>query len=83
MICYQAIETKYLGPTNYRGTRIKATAAAGALVFDYDHALNLADNHEAAARALLAKLEWDQDMAELHQGALPSGNYCFIVEYKR
>jgi hypothetical protein len=25
-MAYMAIETKYLGPTNYRGSRIKATA---------------------------------------------------------
>ena len=35
----QAIETRYLGPTNTRGSRIKATAAAGSITIHYDDAL--------------------------------------------
>ena len=29
MIIYQAIETRYLGPTNYRGSRVVARAMSG------------------------------------------------------
>ena len=29
MIIYQAIETRYLGPTNYRGSRVVATTPGG------------------------------------------------------
>ncbi len=54
----QAIQTKYFGPTNHNGSRIKATAAAGSVTVDYDHALNVGDNHKAAAAALVAKLGW-------------------------
>ena len=36
----QAIETKYFGPSNVKGSRIKATAQAGSVTVGYDHALN-------------------------------------------
>jgi hypothetical protein len=54
----QAIETKYLGPTNHKGARIVAKCDAGRVVVSYDHALGIYGNHEAAAKALLRKLEW-------------------------
>ena len=52
---YQAIETRYLGPTNTRPGRIKATAWAGSATVEYNHELNTEDNHRAAAMALAAK----------------------------
>ena len=55
----QAITTKYLSPTNTRGTRVKATAAAGSVTVSWDHALNDRQNHTAAAHALARKLEWE------------------------
>lgn len=54
----QSIETKYLGPTNNRGARIKASAQAGAVTVSYDHALSVVENHDAAALALAVKLGW-------------------------
>ena len=51
----QAIHTRYMGPTNTKGGRIKATAWAGSVTVPYDHALNVEDNHRAAAGALLAE----------------------------
>lgn len=54
----QAIETKYLGPTNYRGARIKASAQAGSVTISYDHALDVDDNHMRAAQALARKFGW-------------------------
>lgn len=54
----QAIETKYLGPTNHRGSRIKATAQAGSVTVSYDDALGIDENHEKACRALMAKYGW-------------------------
>lgn len=55
MTIYQAIETRYLGPTNTKGGRIKATAWAGSVTVPYDHALNTDQNHHRAAMALAAK----------------------------
>lgn len=60
MNTHQAIETRYLGPTNHRVSRIVATSASGhRLVYDWEHGLNIEANHYAAAKALQAKLEWE------------------------
>jgi hypothetical protein len=55
---YQAISTKFLGPTNTRGARVKASAQAGSVTVLWDHALNVDDNHTVAARALAEKYGW-------------------------
>jgi hypothetical protein len=52
------IVTRYLGPTNSRGSRVVATHKRDSettwrKVIDWDHALNGAENHQAAAQALL------------------------------
>ena len=71
----QAISTKYLGATNYRGSRIKATSASGhSLTVDYDDALNGEENHARAARALTVKLNWT---GKYYGGATKDG-YCFV-----
>jgi len=55
----QSITTKYLGPTNTRGSRCKATTSSGvSLIVDWDDALNSDENHLAAAKALAVKLRW-------------------------
>jgi hypothetical protein len=54
----QAIETKYLGPTNVRGARIVARAQAGRITVPYDHALNFDENHIEAARIYAKRKGW-------------------------
>jgi len=72
----QAIETKYLGATNTKGARIKATAWAGSVTLPYDHALSAEKNHKKAAFALLLKLRWNGTYA---QGANVKGDgYHFV-----
>ena len=56
----QAIETKYLGPTNTKGARVKASCQVGSVTIPWDHALDPVANHAAAARALIRKWGWDQ-----------------------
>ena len=51
----QAIVTKYLGPTNNRCARVKATAQAGSVTISWDCALDVDANHDAAAIALAVK----------------------------
>ena len=53
---FQAIVTKYLGPTNTRGSRVKATAYGGSITVSWDHAMNARENHQAACEALARKL---------------------------
>lgn len=55
----QAITTKYLSPTNVKGSRIKASCQAGSITLHWDDRLNSTENHRYAAIALASKLEWD------------------------
>lgn len=72
----QAITTKYIGPTNTRGSRIKAKAFAGSITVHYDHALNIEENHANAAKALADKYEW---RGTWFQGGLPEDcGYVFV-----
>lgn len=59
----QYIKTKYLGPTNHRGARVKAVSSYGetSVTMPWDHALDSFDNHQAAAMALLSKVKWGGD----------------------
>jgi hypothetical protein len=71
----QSIETKYLGPTNYKGSRIKATAAGGmSITVGYRSELNVDENHQAAAVALCEKLGW----GGLMQGGSTRSGYVFV-----
>jgi hypothetical protein len=54
----QAIITRYMGPTNHRSSRVKATASAGSVTVCWDHALGVDENHAAAAKALADKYGW-------------------------
>ena len=78
----QAIETKYLGPTNHRGGRIKASAQAGSITIPWDHALNTDNNHDMAAIALLKKLGWKGKL-EGGGNARGNGNVYVFIEGKR
>ena len=76
MLIRQAIVTKYIGPSNVRGSRIKASAAAGSVTLHYDSSLNTEDNHAKAAKALADKYEWS---GAWYQGGMPDDSgYCFV-----
>lgn len=75
----QAIQTKYLGATNTRGSRIKATAAAGSVTINYPHELSGQACHRKAAEALVKKMGWDDPYyGGLLGGQLPNGDYAFV-----
>jgi len=77
----QAIITKYFGPTNSRGSRIKAQCAAGSITIDYPHELSGRACHAVAAKALLNKLNWtDPTYGALMGGQLPNGDYAFVFD---
>jgi hypothetical protein len=86
----QAIQTKYLCPTNTKGGRIKATCARGSIVVEWDHALNPDQNHRQARVRLCAKFAaedreqygtplnenpWSRHMA---MGQLPDGSWAHV-----
>lgn len=77
----QAIVTKYLGPTDYRGSRIKASAAAGTHTTGYDSGLNTEENHETAARCLMNKFGWSE-RNEIIGGQMRNGDYCWVLVEK-
>ncbi len=55
----QSIRTRYLGPTNTRGTRIKAISASGeSTTVARDHAHDVQADERRAAVALCRKLGW-------------------------
>jgi hypothetical protein len=71
----QAIETKWIGPTNYRQGRVKATSGSGlTLTVNWEHALDVFGNHRRAALALAAKLGWDGPWV----GGATRAGYCFV-----
>jgi hypothetical protein len=73
---YQAITTKYLGPSNVRGSRIKASAAAGSVIVSYDDSLNSENAHAAAAAKLAEKFGWT---GKYYIGGLPDDRgYVFV-----
>jgi hypothetical protein len=75
---YQAITTRYLGPSNVRGARVKAFAEAGSLTFSWDHALNSEENHCKAARAFAEKYGWK---ARYVGGCVAGRDYVWCGEY--
>lgn len=73
---FQAITTKYLGPTDHRGSRVKAQAEAGSLTLDWDDNLNSDQNHVRAAQALARKLDWTGNW---YGGAIPGVAYAWVL----
>jgi len=75
----KAILTKYLGPTDFRGSRIVAHDDDGNRVtVTYRHELNSEENHRAAADALCAKMEWTGEMV----GGCTRHGYAFVFTGK-
>lgn len=63
-----AIFTKYLGPTNFRGGRIIAKCGKERTTVQWDHAIGVQENHDAAAWAATAKfLESAVTFKDLHR----------------
>ena len=63
----QTSETKYLGPTNHKGARIKATASNGmAVTIPYPYEESDTGKHIQAVRKLAAKLKWTGSMVGGH-----------------
>ena len=54
----QIITTKYMGPTNTRGSRIKASSSHYSITRAYNGSLKSEENHKLAVIDLMAKLEW-------------------------
>ena len=82
----KAIQTRYLGPTNTQGSRIKAWADGwGSATIGYPHEYNTERAHYAAAMALIDKnkARCDKEGSKFYadyptiSGGLPNGDWCF------
>lgn len=72
----KVIMTKYLGPTNFRGSRVTAFTSDGQRVtVGYDHSMSREDAHRKAAEALCEKYGWPAD--KLRCGGVHNG-YAFM-----
>ena len=72
----QAIRTRYIGPTNSRGSRIQAKCEAKTIYVSYDHALNIDENHDAARQALVEAMGWDSSFyAPMVSGVFDGDHY--------
>jgi hypothetical protein len=63
----QAIVTRYLPATNFRGSRIKASCERGSITVSYPHELSGAQCHAFAVGELLKKF-WNEDGPTNHWG---------------
>jgi hypothetical protein len=75
----QAIETKYHGPSNVKGSRISAVTASGVRrTYSYDHALDAEENRVKAATTLAKELGWLVRGQELATGSTRNG-YAHVL----
>ena len=75
----QAIQTKYIGPSNVRGSRVSAACQAKRIIVEWDDGLNSDDNHAAAARMLAQRLGWDKPpYGTLASGCLADGTHVHV-----
>lgn len=56
----EAIQTKYLGPTDTEGSRIEASCMGVSVTVPVDYELNKANQHRKAAYAMIFKLDWSR-----------------------
>lgn len=74
----EAIQTRYLAPTNTLGARIKAWAQAESVTIPYPYGLSGQAVHRAAAQALADKYGWTDRYLG---GQLPNGDYVFVADH--
>lgn len=73
----KAIRTKYIGPSNVKGSRLSATTGETGqrIIMTWDDALNSSDMHAKGARALADKFGWQ---GELIGGGFPDGTMVWV-----
>ena len=82
----KAIETKFIGPSNVRGSRYKASAeGVKSITLNSQMDLNSEQNHDRAALALANKYGWLSGKHRvLARGGKPDGRgnvYVFVDKY--
>jgi hypothetical protein len=76
MIMSEAVITKYLAPTNTRGSRISVKGYGKRMIISWNYSLNAGDNHYQAALTLLKGYNND-NFRLVCEESTPKG-YAFI-----
>lgn len=81
----QAIQTRFIGPSNTKPARIKAWCSAGQIVLSVHTIPENINKHRFAASALCFKLGWISTRgaafsAGLVNGSLPNGDEVFVFD---
>lgn len=71
-----AIQTRYVGPTDTRGSRVVASCEGKRATVPYDSGLEPEQNHRAAVIALCDKAGWDH--MRFFGGCLRGGRYAWV-----
>jgi len=77
----KAIQTKYLGPTNTKLSRVKAFVDGNSVVLSWDYSIGCEANHIAAAETLRVKQGWTGKFyGKLASGSLPNeSGMCHVM----
>jgi hypothetical protein len=73
----EAIKTRFLGATDTKGARIKASCSKGSLTIPYPYETDSHNGHQQAARLLLSRDFGDNIV--FATGHLPDGTYVHVV----
>jgi len=71
-----AIVTKYHGPTNTRGSCVRATANHNMVTVPWDSALDSEENHRNACERLCEKLGWGAGV--FFGGQMDDGRWAWV-----
>lgn len=69
------IKTKYIGPTNSRGSRIKASMGKFSVTIPYPHEFSYEVCHFQAVKALVTKHDLQVDIDNMGYGGDDNGYY--------
>ena len=74
----QAIQVKYLGPTNTKGARLKAWAASGvSIIEDRDYAIDASKQAQIMCELYAKKMNWHY--STMHFGTLPNQDWVGLI----
>jgi len=75
------IKTKILPATNYRGTRIKASANGFTATIPYPHEVSGVECHYKAVQALVEQNSLDWDITNMGYGCDDNCDYYFTFKH--
>ena len=76
----EAIFTKLLPATNFKGARVKAKCSSGEVTLNYNYSRSVEDTHLEAVTALMRKLHFTINPYRVHTAKTREG-YVHIIEF--